>query len=42
MRKKKNGWHIVFDSGYCYELYKDNNTKFIQRSHMGSTQKLAF
>lgn len=40
--KKKNVWPIVFDSGYHYELYKDINTNFIQRSYTGSTQKLAF
>lgn len=39
---KRNGWYIAFDSGYFYELYEDVNTNFIQRSHMGSTQKMAF
>lgn len=38
----RNGWYIVLHSGYCYELYKDINTSFIQSSHMGSTQKLFF
>lgn len=38
--KRMNGWYIVFDSCHCSELYKDINKNFIQRSYMGTIQKM--
>lgn len=38
--KRMNGWYILFDSCHCSELYKDINKNFIQRSYMGTIQKM--